>query len=151
MEAPDLCASAPRRWNVEIGGVRWLARLADKARAAQNGSLGTYLYGQSPMDRSLLRVLGCTHDEFARVAVAARDDVALEAALQSYDMGLRGARAWSTVLPKRYGWFLTLLDIDDGYRTFPLHGVVRMTADALSGLVKRTVPSAFHAGKNDES
>jgi hypothetical protein len=151
MEAPNLCARAPRRWSAEIGGVRWLARLADKARAAQNGSLGTYLYGHSPMDRSLLRVLGCTHDEFARIAGAAQNDAALESALQSYDLGLRRAREWSTTLPKRYGWFLTLLDIDDGYRTFPLHGVVRMTADALSGLVKRTVPSAFHAGENDAS
>jgi hypothetical protein len=149
MEAPNLCVCAPRRWSAEIGGVRWLARLADKARAAQNGSLGTYLYGQSPMDRSLLRVLGCTHDEFARVAVAARDDAALASALQSYDPGLRRAREWSTTLPKRFGWFLALLDIDDGYRMFPLHGAVRMTTNAISGLVKRTVPSAFHPRKSE--
>jgi hypothetical protein len=149
MEAPNLCAVAPRRWNAEIGGVRWLARLADKARAAQNGTLGTYLYGHSPMDRSLLRVLGCTHYEFAHMAVAAPDDSALELALQSYDPGLCRAREWSALLPKRFGWFLTLLDIDDGYRSFPLHGAVRMTADAISGLVKRAVPSAFHAGKSE--
>jgi hypothetical protein len=151
MEAPNLCACAPRRWSAEIAGVRWLARLADKARAAHNGSLGTYLYGHSPMDRSLLRALGCTHDEFARVAVAARDDTALASALQSYDPDLRRAREWSAQLPKRFGWFLAVLDIDDGYRTFPLHGVVRMTANAISRLVKRTVPSAFHSGENDAS
>jgi hypothetical protein len=98
------------------------------------------------MDRSLLRVLGCTHDDFARVAAAAPDDAALEAALQPYDPGLRRAREWSAMLPKRFGWFLAVLDIDDGYRKFPLHGVVRMAANAVSGLVKRTMPSAFHAG-----
>jgi hypothetical protein len=151
MEAPNLCVRAPRRWSAEIGGVRWLARLADKARAAQNGSLGTYLYGHSPMDRSLLRVLGCTHDDFARVAVAARDDAALASALQSYDPDLRRSREWSAQLPKRFGWFLALLDIDDGYRPFPLRGAVRMTADAISGFVKRTMPSAFHGGENGPS
>jgi hypothetical protein len=145
MEPLNLRESAPRRWNVEIGGVRWLARLADKARAAHSGSLGTYLYGQSPMDRSLLRELGCTHDEFARLAVAAENDDQLAAALTTHDPGLQRARAWSDVLPKRYGWFLFLLDVDDGYRSFPMHGVVRFVADTAAGLVKRVVPSAFKA------
>jgi Domain of unknown function (DUF5069) len=148
MNAPDLRLEPPRRWNVEIDGVRWLARLADKARAANDGTLGTYLYGHSPMDRSLLAVLRLSHDEFARLAVQNDDDNQLVASLQAYDPGLQRARAWSDVLPKRYWWFLAVLDIDDGYRASPFHGAVSAGADAISGLVKRIMPSDYRGKPN---
>jgi hypothetical protein len=147
MNAPDLRLEPPRRWNVEIDGVRWLARLADKARAAHDGTLGTYLYGHSPMDRSFLAVLGLSHDDFARLAVQ-NDDDRLVASLQAYDPALQRARAWSDVLPKGYGWFLAILDIDDGYRASPLYGAISSGADAISGLVKRILPSKYRGTGN---
>jgi hypothetical protein len=103
------------------------------------------------MDRSLLHVLGCTHDEFARLAVASSTDGELETALQAYDPGLRRAREWSEMLPKRFWWFLMLLDFDDGYRAVPMHGVVRAVADTLAGLAKRFMPSGFTARKGKSS
>jgi hypothetical protein len=147
MNAPDLRLEPPRRWNVEIDGVRWLARLADKARAAHDGTLGTYFYGHSPIDRSFLGVLHLTHDDFARLALQ-DDDAELAASLEVYDPGLQRARAWSAVLPKRYGLFLALLDIDDGYRASPLYGAVSAGADAISGLVKRIVPSRYRGTRS---
>ena len=61
MEARDLTVVPPRRWSESLGGITWLPRLIDKARAALNGTLGSYLYGQSPMDRGLLKQLGLSH------------------------------------------------------------------------------------------
>ncbi len=147
MNAPDLRLEPPRRWNVELGGVRWLARLADKARAAHDGTLGTYFYGHSPIDRSFLAALRLSHDDFARLAVQS-DDAELAASLEAYDPGLQRAREWSAILPKRYGLFLALLDIDDGYRASPLYGMVSAGADAISGFVKRVLPSQYRDRRN---
>lgn len=147
MNAPDLRLEPPRRWNVEIDGVRRLARLADKARAAHDGTLGTYFYGHSPIDRSFLAEIRLSHDDFARLAVQ-DDDAELAASLEAYDPGLQRARAWSAVLPKHYGLFLALLDIDDGYRASPLYGAVSAGADAISGLVKRILPSQYRGKRN---
>jgi hypothetical protein len=143
MDIPDLRLEAPRRWNAEIGGVRWLARLADKARAANVGALGTYLYGQSPIDRSLLGALQLDHDEFERLAVSSGGDDELVAALQAHDPGLQRARVWSDALPKRYGWELPFLDIDDGYSSSPFHRVISLGVDFIAGLAKRLIPSAY--------
>jgi hypothetical protein len=151
MDAPDLRTAPPRRWNAEIDGVRWLARLADKARAANNGTLGTYLYGHSPFDNALLGAFRLDHDSFARIVASTASDAELANALRTHDPELRRARAWSAAFPKRFGWFLALLDIDDGYRGSPLHGVVRIGANVLAGTVKLVLPSAFHAKETGHS
>src|SRR5579884_4274192 len=74
MQALDLRATPPRRWSDELDGIRWLPRMIDKARAAMKGTLGDYLYGQSPMDRSLLRALGLSYKDFTRIVREAGDD-----------------------------------------------------------------------------
>jgi hypothetical protein len=145
MDAPDLRAAPPRRWNAEIDGVRWLARLADKARAANSGTLGTYLYGHSPFDNALLGALRLDHDAFARIVASTASDAELAGALRACDPELRRARTWSAAFPNRFGWFMSLLDIDDGYRRSPLHGMVRIGANLVAGTVKLVLPSAFHA------
>jgi|HubBroStandDraft_5_1064220.scaffolds.fasta_scaffold829692_2 hypothetical protein len=99
------------------------------------------------MDRSFLAVLHLTHDDFARLAVQ-NDDPELAASLEVYDPGLQRARAWSAVLPKRYGLFLALLDIDDGYRASPLSAAVSAGADAISGFVKRVLPSKYRGTRD---
>ena len=41
----DTNASIPRRWSVEVDGIRWLPRMTDKARMHRSGRLGAYLLG----------------------------------------------------------------------------------------------------------
>jgi hypothetical protein len=150
MEARDLRAGPPRRWNEEIDGIPWLPRLIDKARALQRGTLGTYLYGQSPTDKSLLQTLGLGHRSFAELIAGAGNDEAVLAAIAARDpLALERARAWGHDLGKRHGWFFFLLDIDDGYtaQLGPLCPIVHATADAFSWTAKRLWPSRIGTTK----
>ncbi|HEY9180314.1 MAG TPA: AI-2E family transporter, partial [Candidatus Baltobacteraceae bacterium] len=129
-QALDLRTTPPRRWSDELGGIRWLPRMIDKARAAMKGTLGDYLYGQSPMDRSLLRALGLSYQDFTRIVREAGDDDerALQLLEQRCPEGLDLARRWSQQLPRRRG-FLFIIDLDDGYYGGPLQavrGLIRM-------------------------
>ncbi|HTU82892.1 MAG TPA: DUF5069 domain-containing protein, partial [Candidatus Acidoferrales bacterium] len=83
----DLRVGPPRRWSERLAGIYWLPRILDKARAAMAGTLGTYLYGQSPVDRALLRELGMSHRAFAALVHDAGDDEGVVAALQARDPG----------------------------------------------------------------
>ena len=140
--ARDLQTSAPRRWNEALGGVRWLPRLIDKTRAALAGTLGDYLFGQSPVDRALLRALALSHRDFAEIVRDAPDDQAVLQTLAARDpQGLERARRWSAALPRRAGLFLLLLDIDDGYRASSLRAPVKWCANAISRAAKRLWPS----------
>ncbi|MGZ3517817.1 MAG: DUF5069 domain-containing protein [Vulcanimicrobiaceae bacterium] len=116
MQAKDLRAGPPRRWSERVDGIRWLPRLIDKTRAALAGTLGDYLYGQSPVDRGLLRALGVPYREFTKIVNDAPDDDAVLAALQARSPeGVARARAWSARLPLTHSLFLLGLDVDDGY------------------------------------
>lgn len=53
----------PRRARYELDGFLWLARVFDKARAAQNGTLHDYLY-PCPMDRGVFDRWGITSRMF---------------------------------------------------------------------------------------
>jgi hypothetical protein len=143
MEARDLRTSPPRRWSVALSDIYWLPRLIDKTRAALAGTLGDYLFGQSPIDRSLLRELGLSHREFATIVRrAGDDDGAVLSELTSRDPGsLERARAWSKGLPERYGLFLWFIDVDDGYRGTWLRTPVVVAATAVSRAAKRLWPS----------
>jgi hypothetical protein len=98
----------------------------------------------------LLEALRLNHDEFARIVAASGSDADLATALRARDPDLRRAREWSGVFPKNFGWFLTLIDIDDGYRRSPFDAVVKLGANVLAGTVKLVLPSAFK-GKADRS
>jgi len=116
MDVRDLTAQPPRRWNEELGGIKWLPRLIDKTRGALAGTLGSYLYGQSPVDRSLLRALGLRYRDFTKiVANALSDDDVFRAIALAAPFGLDRARDWSRALPQRQKLFMFLLDLDDGY------------------------------------
>jgi hypothetical protein len=145
MEARDLTVVPPRRWSDSLGGITWLPRLIDKARAALNGTLGSYLYGQSPMDRGLLKQLGLSHRAFAVIVKNAPDDAAVLAALQAHDAEcVERTRRWTDVeLPHRHKLFLFLMDYDDGYIGTP-NAFKRVTAagtNLFTALVKRAMPS----------
>jgi hypothetical protein len=150
MEARDLRAGPPRRWNDTLDGVPWLPRLIDKARAVDAGTLGTYLYGQSPTDHSLLRALGLNHRRFLELVGSCADDAAVLAALAARDpQAIPRAREWGADLGRQHGWFFFILDIDDGYAPAlrPLRRVVTASTDALTWTVKRVWPSRAKAAK----
>lgn len=98
--------------------------MIDKARAAMKGTLGDYLYGQSPMDRSLLRALGISYKDFTRIVRESGndDERVLQLLQERVPEGLDLARRWSDRLPRRRG-FLFILDLDDGYNGGPLQAI----------------------------
>jgi predicted PurR-regulated permease PerM len=124
LETLDLRTTAPRRWSEELGGIRWLPRMIDKARAAIKGTLGDYLYGQSPMDHSLLRALGISYKDFTHIVREANgnDERVLELLEKHCPDGVDLARRWSERLPHRR-LFLFILDLDDGYYGGPLQAI----------------------------
>jgi hypothetical protein len=146
MDAPDLVAVPPRRWSEKLGGIAWLPRLIDKARAALNGTLGGYLYGQSPMDAGLLKQLGLSHKAFAVIVKNAPDDDAVLAALIAHDAAaVERTRRWTDVeLPNRHRLFLFLIDLDDGYlggSAQKMKKAVNAGSNVFTALVKRVMPS----------
>jgi hypothetical protein len=74
----NLTRQAPRRpSNTRVSGMVGMARMADKARASDNGTIGEHLYGSnSGLDRILLEYLGVSADDFEEEATS-RDDEAL--------------------------------------------------------------------------
>lgn len=143
MHALDLSHEPPRRWNAAIDEIIWLPRLIDKARAAAAGTLGSYLYGQSPMDRMLLRELGLGYRAFFEIVTAAPDDAAVIAAIGARDaQALDRARAWSRTAPARYRLWYLGVDIDDGYVGASwLRPAVNTVINPLMWIVKRIWPS----------
>jgi hypothetical protein len=145
MEARDLTVVPPRRWSESLGGITWLPRLIDKARAALCGKLGGYLYGQSPMDRGLLEQLGVSHRAFAVIVKNAPDDDAVLAALRAHDAdAVERTRRWTDVeIPNRHRLFLFLMDYDDGYLGTPplLKKIGNAGSNLFTALVKRAMPS----------
>lgn len=57
----------PRPGNLELGGIRWLPRMIDKARAKAGGYIGEYIY-PCPIDRRVLQQLGLSPEQFQRIA-----------------------------------------------------------------------------------
>lgn len=144
MQVRDLRREAPRRWNEELDGIIWLPRLIDKTRAAIAGTLGPYLFGQSPIDREFLRELRMGHRAFAQIVADAPDDSAVLAAIAQRDpQALESARAWSTRAAQKHATFFRVLDIDDGYAPGlgSLKGVANALSFALTWVVKRLSPS----------
>lgn len=144
MNAKDLRREAPRRWSERIEGIPWLPRLIDKARASNAGMLGTYLYGQSPMDTRCLHVLGLGHSSFENIVAQASDDRAvIEAIASRYPQALTRGQQWARGFEVRNGPFLFVLDWDDGYVHPALHPVrplVTAVCDAVSNTCKRLWP-----------
>lgn len=145
MEAKDLRIEPPRRWNVRIDGIPWLPRLIDKTRAAISGTLGAYLFGQSPMDRACLRVLGLRHREFADIVRGSHTDADVVTAIAARNpQALQQARAWGEHFARRHALFLFVLDLDDGYAPAPLRPLkpaVNFFANSLTWAIKRIWPS----------
>jgi hypothetical protein len=72
--ALDLNRTAPRSGREKLGRYAWLARLADKARAAQAGTEGDYV-AYCPLSTGFLDRAGVSAEDFDRlVADGASDD-----------------------------------------------------------------------------
>ena len=137
-------ALVPRRWNVEVDGICWLPRMADKARMQSDGRLGAYLMGHSPVDKALLRRLGMTTREFVTMANASPGDAALLAALRARGFDEGRVRAWCGTFTKRYSGYISLWDLDEGYRRpkpfeRPLIAVARVIEGPVMGAFRRLV------------
>lgn len=76
----DLTRQPPRRpSNLGLAGIVGAARMTDKARAHNSGTMGEYLYGDdSGLDAKVLGLLGISADDFAKAADE-HDDEALQA------------------------------------------------------------------------
>ena len=76
----DLTRQPPRRAsNLSLAGIVGAARMTDKARAHNDGTMGEYLYGgNSGLDAKVLELLGISDDDFAKAA-GDHDDEALQA------------------------------------------------------------------------
>jgi len=110
-------APIPRRWTVELDGIRWLPRLIDKARMRERGQLGSYLLGHSPVDRAFLKRAGVSTEEFAAIVRASPDDAAVLAALRAHaGWNEPSLRRWSARFPATYRFMIPLWDMDEGYR-----------------------------------
>lgn len=84
----------PRGRDVVIGGVPWLARMADKARAKAEGTIGDYIY-PCPVDQRLLQTAGIDPEEFMEMAVNAKSDEELAQAFKERS----GRSDWSDYQP----------------------------------------------------
>lgn len=117
MSVTDLHYAAPPRWSDAVEGVVWLPRLAMKARAHDAGTLGYYLFGQSPVDDEFLKTAGVSYADFIAIVRRSPDDAGVLAAIADASPGaVERLRLWSLEMPVRRGIFLRLLDLDDGYQ-----------------------------------
>ncbi len=66
----------PRGRDLVIGGIPWIARMSDKARAKADGTIDDYIY-PCPIDRRVLGELGMSADEFMHIAVDSGTDAEL--------------------------------------------------------------------------
>ena len=56
----------PRGRDNVMGGIGWLPRIVDKARAHLNGSLGDYIY-PCPADKAWLQRTGISAEDFTKL------------------------------------------------------------------------------------
>lgn len=63
----DLRTNEPRSAHEKLGGVKVLARVIDKGRAAINGALGPYQFFDCPLDQVFFQAVNISRDEFLAV------------------------------------------------------------------------------------
>lgn len=129
-------ATVPRRWNVEADGIKWIPRMADKARMREGAGLGAYLMGHSPVDRSLLRVLGMTTEEWVAMVATTTSDAGVLAKLRARGVDEARLLAWSAKFETRFKALIPLWDLDEGYVTpTPVQRTLLAVFKPVEGLV----------------
>ncbi len=91
IDAPDLSREVPRSPFEELGGIPWLPRLIDKARATYAGTVGDYVPYPCPTDRLFLACTGLDANELgARIRAGDTDEDLAEFAVSAIKRGPRG-------------------------------------------------------------
>ena len=67
MHTIDLRTNEPRSAHEKLGGVKLLARVIDKGRAALGGTLGPYRFYDCPLDRVFFETIDVSRNEFLEV------------------------------------------------------------------------------------
>lgn len=67
MHAIDLRTNEPRSAHEMLGGVKLLARVIDKGRAAICGTLGPYSFFDCPLDRVFFKAVSISRNEFLEI------------------------------------------------------------------------------------
>ena len=73
----------PRARGMIIGGIPWLARISDKARAMLNDRIGAYIY-PCPADQRFLQDVEMSPEEFTELVAACPDDDAVIARMRAH-------------------------------------------------------------------
>ncbi|HET9962751.1 MAG TPA: DUF5069 domain-containing protein [Nitrospiraceae bacterium] len=124
----DLRQHSPRRWNETLGGLIWLARLLDKARAYQAGTLGTYAY-PSALDRAFMRLFSLSPAVIEELVRAERSDEAVaNAILRHIDLSKEDIAARCRHFSHAHRLAFRVLDADEGYRTgigYPIPRIIQ--------------------------
>jgi len=119
----DLTKHPPRRWSDTIEGVAWLGRIIDKARAYDAGTLGIYLFGQSPVDASFLRAAGVGYGDVLEATRKAADDAGVLTEIERIAPGATDRlRQWSDHPPALCRSTFAVIDAEEGYA----HGFARL-------------------------
>jgi hypothetical protein len=79
----------PRPRERVVGGIEWLARMSDKARAQANGTIGDYIY-PCPADKKLLAALELDPETFQQLATQAGNDDELVTAVRGASPAIKG-------------------------------------------------------------
>ncbi|GAC1422944.1 MAG: hypothetical protein NVSMB5_16620 [Candidatus Velthaea sp.] len=132
MNAPDLRQRPPRRWSDAVAGIIWLPRLIDKARAYDAGTLGSYLYGQSPVDDTVLHRAGLNYPGLLAIVRRCPTDAEVLAEIERASAGATARlREWSILFPQRRAMQVRVYDIDEGYVNAWWTGPVRAVGNAV--------------------
>ncbi|MBI3969749.1 MAG: DUF5069 domain-containing protein [Chloroflexi bacterium] len=78
----------PRPRDVVVGGIEWVARMSDKARAKARGTVGAYIY-PCPADKRLLDALAIDADTFQQIALNATNNDDLVAGVRATSPTIR--------------------------------------------------------------
>lgn len=98
--------------NKEVDGICGVARLADKARAAHAGEIGSYKYGaNSKQDMGILSFLGISAEAFQEATVRIDNDIKLGAWV--LDNCGRSDKDISTFNRKLRAWWQNNMPRDD--------------------------------------
>ena len=98
--------------NKEVAGICGVARIADKARAAHTGDIGSYKYGaDSEQDTAILAFLGISAEDFQEAAVQIDHDVKLGAWI--LDNCERSSEEISKFNRKMKAWWQSKMPQDD--------------------------------------
>jgi hypothetical protein len=86
-----MAATEPRSGNIEVGGLRWLGRMIDKARLDASNEIEAFdLEYPCPMDRNLLNEMGVDAKKFQELAVGATTDEQIILALKNLGVKVTG-------------------------------------------------------------